>query len=90
MFDLKMDFVGDFSLPPSRVVLKGLYAKKRFAARYYREKLRAVLLCQATPKKSKAKAELRAALGSNAEPYGCVVGTFRAGFRTEISFNPME
>jgi hypothetical protein len=65
MFDLKMDFVGDFSLPPSRVDLKGAYAKKKFIARYYQgDKLRALLLCQATPKEvDGAKAELRAALG---------------------------
>src|SRR3954465_1966113 len=51
MFDLKLDFVGDFSLPPTRVVVKGVYAKKKFAARYYQgEKLRAVLLCNQTQK----------------------------------------
>src|SRR5881275_1963104 len=51
MFDLKLDFVGDFSLPPTRVALKGAYAKKKFVARYYHgEKLRALLLCQATPR----------------------------------------
>jgi 3-phenylpropionate/trans-cinnamate dioxygenase ferredoxin reductase subunit len=65
MFDLKMDFVGDFSLPPTRVNLKGAYAKKKFVVRYYQgEKLRAVLLCQATPREvDAAKVELRTALG---------------------------
>jgi 3-phenylpropionate/trans-cinnamate dioxygenase ferredoxin reductase subunit len=65
MFDLKMDFVGDFSLQPTRVNLKGTYAKKKFVARYYQgEKLRALLLCQATPREvDAAKAELRTALG---------------------------
>src|SRR6476661_6636502 len=65
MFDLKMDFVGDFSLPPTRVTLKGVYAKKRFVVRYYLgEKLRALLLCQATPKEVEtAKSELRSSLG---------------------------
>ena len=32
MFDLRMDFVGDFSLPPTRMNLKGAYAKKKFVA----------------------------------------------------------
>ena len=65
MFDLKMDFVGDFSLQPSRVNLKGTYAKKKFVARYYQgDKLRALLLCQGTPKEvESAKTELRTALG---------------------------
>ena len=44
MFDLNMDFVGDFSVQPTRVDLKGTYAKKKFIARYYQgEKLRAIL-----------------------------------------------
>src|SRR3954452_11754456 len=60
-FDLKMDFVGDFSLPPTRVDLTGTYAKKKFTARYYHgEKLRALLLSQATPREvESAKTELR-------------------------------
>ncbi|HEX8898548.1 MAG TPA: FAD-dependent oxidoreductase [Chthoniobacterales bacterium] len=64
MFDLKLDFVGDFSLPPTRINLKGTYAKKKFVVRYYQgEKLRALLLCQATPKEvDGAKTELRTAL----------------------------
>jgi 3-phenylpropionate/trans-cinnamate dioxygenase ferredoxin reductase subunit len=65
MFDLKMDFVGDFSLQPTRVNLKGAYAKKKFVARYYQgEKLRAILLCHAAPREVEAaKTELRTALG---------------------------
>ncbi|MCA1659551.1 MAG: hypothetical protein LC642_03280, partial [Verrucomicrobiaceae bacterium] len=65
MFDLKMDFVGDFSLQPTRMNLKGTYAKKKFTARYYQgEKLRALLLCQATPREVEAaKVELRTGLG---------------------------
>src|SRR6476646_801962 len=65
MFDLKMDFVGDFSLPPTRIDLKGTYAKKKFVVRYYQgDKLRALLLCHATPKEvDGAKTELRTALG---------------------------
>jgi NAD(P)H-nitrite reductase large subunit len=65
MFDLKMDFVGDFSLPPTRISLKGAYAKKKFVVRHYQgDKLRALLLCQATPREvDAAKVELRTALG---------------------------
>jgi hypothetical protein len=65
MFDLKMDFIGDFSLQPTRVNLKGAYAKKKFVARYYQgDKLRALLLCGAAPRDvDSAKAELRTALG---------------------------
>jgi hypothetical protein len=57
--------VGDFSLPPTRIDLKGTYAKKKFAVRYYQgDKLRALLLCQATPKEvDGAKTELRNAVG---------------------------
>jgi len=65
MFDLRMDFVGDFSVQPTRVDLRGTYAKKKFAARYYQgEKLRAILLCQQTPREvESAKTQLRNALG---------------------------
>ena len=65
MFDLKLDFVGDFSLQPTRVDLRGTHAKKKFVARYYHgEKLRGLLLCGASPKETEsAKTELRTALG---------------------------
>jgi 3-phenylpropionate/trans-cinnamate dioxygenase ferredoxin reductase subunit len=65
MFDLKMDFVGDFSLQPTRVTVKGAYAKKKFVVRYYQgDKLRALLLCHAAPREvESAKTELRTALG---------------------------
>jgi 3-phenylpropionate/trans-cinnamate dioxygenase ferredoxin reductase subunit len=65
MFDLRMDFVGDFSVPPTRIDLRGMYAKKKFVARYYQgEKLRAILLCQQTPREvESAKTQLRHALG---------------------------
>src|SRR5881296_198757 len=64
MFDLRMDFVGDFSAQPTRVDLSGIYAKKRFIARYYQgEKLRAILLSQKTAREvESAKKELRNAL----------------------------
>jgi NADPH-dependent 2,4-dienoyl-CoA reductase/sulfur reductase-like enzyme len=65
MFDLRMDFVGDFSLTPSRVELRGTYAKKKFIARYFQgERLRAILLCNEAPREVEtAKSQLRAALG---------------------------
>jgi NADPH-dependent 2,4-dienoyl-CoA reductase/sulfur reductase-like enzyme len=65
MFDLHMDFVGDFSVPPTRVDLRGAYAKRKFVARYYQgEKLRAILLCQQTSREvESARTQLRNALG---------------------------
>jgi 3-phenylpropionate/trans-cinnamate dioxygenase ferredoxin reductase component len=65
IFDLRMDFVGDFSVLPTRVDLQGTYAKKKFVARYYQgEKLRGVLLCHQPPREVEAaKTQLRHALG---------------------------
>src|SRR5438046_3087104 len=65
MFDLTMEFVGDFSVLPTRVDCRGSYAKKKFIARYYQaEKLRAILLLQQPPREvESAKKELRNALG---------------------------
>lgn len=65
MFDLRMDFVGDFSVPPTRIELRGTYAKKKFIARYYLgDRLRAVLLCHESPREVEAaRTQLRAALG---------------------------
>jgi 3-phenylpropionate/trans-cinnamate dioxygenase ferredoxin reductase subunit len=62
MFDLRMDFVGDFSVLPTRVDLRGTYAKKKFVAHYYQgDKLRAILLCQQTQREvDSAKTQLRA------------------------------
>ena len=64
MFDLKMDFVGDFSVLPTRVGLDGTYAKKKFIARYYQgDTLRGILLCQQTEREvDSAKTQLRQAL----------------------------
>src|SRR6201993_645411 len=64
MFDLRIDFVGDFSVLPTRVELQGAYAKKKFVARYYQgDKLRAILLCQHTQRDvDSAKTQLRNAL----------------------------
>jgi len=65
MFDLRMDFVGDFSVQPTKINLRGTHAKKKFIARYYQgEKLRAILLSQQSPREvDAAKKELRNALG---------------------------
>ena len=65
MFGLRMDFVGDFSVLPTRVDLQGTYAKKKFVARYYQgDKLRGILLCQQPPREvESAKTQLRHALG---------------------------
>ena len=65
MFDLRMDFVGDFSVLPTRVDLDGTYTKKKFVARYYQgEKLRGILLCQQAQREvDSAKTQLRHALG---------------------------
>jgi NADPH-dependent 2,4-dienoyl-CoA reductase/sulfur reductase-like enzyme len=65
MFDLRMDFVGDFSVLPTRIDLDGTYTKKKFVARYYQgEKLRGILLCQQAQREvDSAKTQLRHALG---------------------------
>ncbi|HEV3409506.1 MAG TPA: FAD/NAD(P)-binding oxidoreductase [Chthoniobacterales bacterium] len=65
MFDLRLDFVGDFTLQPTRVELQGAYTKKKFVARYYQgERLRGVLLCGGAQKEvDAAKTALRSALG---------------------------
>jgi NADPH-dependent 2,4-dienoyl-CoA reductase/sulfur reductase-like enzyme len=65
VFDLRMDFVGDFSVLPTRVDVAGAYAKKKFIARYYQgEKLRAILLCQQSERDVEAaKTQLRHAVG---------------------------
>jgi 3-phenylpropionate/trans-cinnamate dioxygenase ferredoxin reductase component len=65
MFDLHLDFVGDFSVAPTRVDLTGSYAKARFVARYYQgEKLRGLVLCHhSAADVDAARAELRQALG---------------------------
>jgi len=65
IFDLRMDFVGDFSVLPTRVDVQGTYAKKKFTARYYQgDKLRGILLCQQPPRDVEtAKNQLRQAQG---------------------------
>jgi 3-phenylpropionate/trans-cinnamate dioxygenase ferredoxin reductase subunit len=65
IFDLRIDFVGDFSVSPTRVDVQGTYTKKKFIARYYQgDKLRAILLCQQPPRDVEtAKTQLRQAQG---------------------------
>jgi NADPH-dependent 2,4-dienoyl-CoA reductase/sulfur reductase-like enzyme len=65
MFDVQLHFVGDFSMQPSRVDLRGAYQKKKFIARYYQsDKLRAILLCNQTEREiESSKKELLRALG---------------------------
>jgi 3-phenylpropionate/trans-cinnamate dioxygenase ferredoxin reductase subunit len=65
MFDVRLHFVGDFSMQPTRVDLRGTHAKRKFIARYYQgDKLRAILLCNQTDREVEgAKKELRHALG---------------------------
>jgi len=64
MFDLRLDFVGDFSVLPTRVEVDGAYSKKKFVGRYYQgDKLRALLLCQQPPREvDAAKKEMRRAV----------------------------
>src|SRR6266852_3768936 len=65
MFDLRLHFIGDFSVQPTRVELEGTYAKKKFVARYYQgDRLRAILLCQQPEREvDSAKTQLRQAQG---------------------------
>src|SRR6476660_2355922 len=65
MFDLRLDFVGDFTIQPTRVDLTGTHAKKKFTARYYLgDRLRGILISAGTPKQvESAKTELKRALG---------------------------
>src|ERR1700719_1734201 len=65
MFDLRIDFVGDFSIQPTRIDSTGTYAKKKFALKYYQgDKLRGILLCNPTTHDVElATRQLRHALG---------------------------
>ena len=65
MFDIRLHFVGDFSMQPTRVDLRGTYAKRKFIGHYYQgDKLRAILLCNQTEREVEAaKKELRHTLG---------------------------
>ena len=65
VFDLRLDFVGDFSVLPTRVDVDGAYTKKKFVVRYYQgDKLRGIVLCQHAQREvDAAKSQLRHALG---------------------------
>lgn len=65
MFDIRLHLIGDFSMQPTRVDLRGTYAKRKFVAHYYQgDKLRAILLCNQHDREvESAKKELRHALG---------------------------
>ncbi|MDQ2868668.1 MAG: NAD(P)/FAD-dependent oxidoreductase [Verrucomicrobiota bacterium] len=64
MLDLRFDFIGDFTVPATRVALTGTHAKKKFTARYYQgDKLRAILIAGSKPKEvESARNELKHAL----------------------------
>ncbi|HET9418919.1 MAG TPA: FAD-dependent oxidoreductase [Chthoniobacterales bacterium] len=64
IFDLRLDFVGDFSIQPTRIEMSGTQAKKKFIAQYYQaDKLRGILLCQQSPREvDSAKTQLRRAV----------------------------
>jgi len=64
MFDLRLDFVGDFSTQPTHIEMTGTHAKKKFVARYYQaDKLRGILLSQQPPREvDAAKMQLRRAV----------------------------
>ncbi|HEY8651323.1 MAG TPA: FAD/NAD(P)-binding oxidoreductase, partial [Chthoniobacterales bacterium] len=65
MFDLKFDFVGDFTMAPTRTELHGAYTKGKFVLRYYQgDRLRGIVLCHhGAHEVETAKKQLRAALG---------------------------
>ena len=60
VFNLRFDFVGDFSQPPVRYEIDGEHAKRNFTARYYQgPKLMGMLLCNQSPEAVEAaKAEV--------------------------------
>lgn len=61
LFDLKFEFVGDFSAPPARAEIEGDRAKKKFVARDHRgDELKGILLCnQETSAAAAARKALR-------------------------------
>jgi NAD(P)H-nitrite reductase large subunit len=57
VFDLKFEFIGDLSRPPSRVEFEGDRAKKKFLVRYFQmQTLMGAVLCNQPPEKVKATA----------------------------------
>src|SRR5438045_9408382 len=67
MFDLRLDFVGDFTIQPTRVELTGTHGKKKFTARYYQgDRLRGILISSGTLKQiDSAKSDLKRAMGKS-------------------------
>jgi hypothetical protein len=63
-FDLKFGFIGDFSVPPTRVQ-NGAHAKGRFFLRYFREKLRRIVLCHHSAGEVTRQKQLRQVLGAS-------------------------
>ena len=65
-FDLKFDFVGDFSLQPTRVDLKGTPAKTTSVGRYYQgDSMRAIPRWGTPPQRVKgARTDLRKSMGA--------------------------
>ena len=64
IFDLRIHFVGDFSMLPTRIELHGAYAKKKFVAHYYQGKNCAAFCFASNPREvESAKTQLRQALG---------------------------
>ncbi len=71
VFDLRFDFVGDFSKPPTRVEIEGDRTKKKFIVRAFQlSALMGVALCNQPPEKVEvAKTQLRDwPRGKKAEP----------------------
>jgi NAD(P)H-nitrite reductase large subunit len=62
LFDLEFEFVGDFQLPPVRVVTEGAREKRSFILKYMSgDKLRAAVLCNRKPAEVEAiKKHIRA------------------------------
>ena len=55
VFDLKLDFIGDFRQTPVRYEIEGEHAKRQFSARYFQGgKLMGVLLCNESAEKVEA------------------------------------
>lgn len=62
LFDLKFEFLGDFSALPDRVELEGTRVKKKFALRYFRrDRLVARVFCNTPMNREKVAAEIVAA-----------------------------
>ncbi|MBV9126737.1 MAG: FAD-dependent oxidoreductase [Verrucomicrobia bacterium] len=67
LFDLKWQFLGDFTLPPTRFEIDGSREKKKFALRFFHnEKLRGAVLCNRSEDEAEEiKKTIRAAYASS-------------------------